>query len=417
MATASHNEIEREDPAVSVRTVSKCYRVRSAPERYWKSLLLPRHISAANRVDHWVLRDVSFDLSRGRKLALVGENGSGKSTLLKLIAGLIEPTSGAIVVNGSVLPLLELGAGFHPDLTGYENAFLQGSILGLSRDEVRRRLGDIVAFAGLGDFMETPVKYYSSGMRIRLGFSIAVHCDPDILLLDEILSVGDVDFQDKSFHKMMEFVGEGRSLILVSHSVFAVKEICDEAIWLDDGRIREIGNARDVVNAYMDWNSERTRPFEADRTADRARARPLASAAPVARITAVRTLDAQGQPRSEFVSQDPLQIEIDCEAEEEIAHAGCRLAFRGDRDIPVFEVNSLARDGSLVLPPGTSTICVAIDSLVAKGADYDVEVSLLHRPPGYGMVELDKRELRLAVVNRDGKTTQHYLHTDWQFRL
>ena len=196
MAIAAEQPVTKSDLAVSVRRLSKVYRVRSAPEKRWVSLVLPRYVSPANRLDHWVLRDISFDLPRGRKLAIVGENGSGKSTLLKMVAGLIRPTSGEVAINGSVLPLLELGAGFHPDLTGYENVFLQGSVFGLSRDEIRSRLGDIVAFSGLGEFMDAPVKYYSSGMFVRLGFSVAIHCHPDILLLDEILAVGDAFFQD-----------------------------------------------------------------------------------------------------------------------------------------------------------------------------------------------------------------------------
>ena len=417
MATASHDTATRSEPAVSVRNVSKCYRVRSGPESYWVSLLLPRHISPANRVDHWVLRDVSFDLPRGRRLALVGENGSGKSTLLKLIAGLIEPTSGEIVVNGSVLPLLELGAGFHPDLTGYENTFLQGAILGLSREEVRARLGDIVAFADLGDFMETPVKYYSSGMRVRLGFSVAIHCNPDILLLDEILAVGDADFQDKSFHKMMEFVGEGRSLILVSHSVFAVKEICDEALWLDDGRIRAAGPARGVIEAYLDWNRERIRPFEAAARADRKVLRPAPPSIPRARIAAVKILDPRPDSREPFVSQNPLRIEIDCEAETEVPDAGCRVVLYARKGTAILEINSFAQGTSFVLPPGTSTFRIDVDSFAAKQADYDVVVILCCQPPGHTVAEIDRRRSRLSVINRDGMATNYFLHADWRVQV
>lgn len=417
MATATQNAATDDALAIAVHHLSKCYRVRSAPERRWTSLLLPRYISPANRLDHWVLRDVSFDLRQGRKLALVGENGSGKSTLLKLVARLIQPTGGEVVVNGSVLPLLELGAGFHPDLTGYENVFLQGAVLGLSRDEIRSQLGDIVAFSGLADFMETPVKYYSAGMFVRLGFSVAIHCNPDILLVDEILAVGDTDFQDKSFRRMMEFVGEGRTLILVSHNLFAVREICDEAIWLDEGRIRASGGARDVVGAYMHWNHDRTQPFEANKQREFVSRQPPPPASPACRIVGVRLLDSRGQACEEILSKDPLLIEIGCEADEEIADVGCRVLLRSKKDTPILQIDSLSQGAAFVLPRGRSTIRVAVRSLIAKEATYDVEALLFYRPAGCAAATLASARSRLAVTNRDGVRTSYCLDIDWRFEL
>jgi ABC-type polysaccharide/polyol phosphate transport system ATPase subunit len=403
--------------AVSARNLSKLYQVRSAPEPRWLNLLLPRYISPANRLDHWVLRDISFDVARGRKLAIIGENGAGKSTVLKIIARLIEPTSGEVAVNGSVLPLLELGAGFHPDLTGYENVFLQGAVMGLSRDEIRRRLGEIVAFSGLADFMDTPVKYYSAGMFVRLGFSVAIHCNPDILLVDEILAVGDADFQDKSFHKMMEFVGAGRTLILVSHSIFAIREICDEAIWLDEGRIRAAGPARAVAEAYMHWCHDRAKPFEASRREGRARALPPAPASAACRIAAVRFGDSNGTPCEKVTSLDPLVIEIECEADGDIGDVGCRVVFRAKKDTAILQADSLSQGAALALPRGQSTIRVAIASLVAKQAAYDVEVFLFHRPLGFAPTVLAQSRSRLSVANRDGVQTNYFLDLSWGFEV
>ena len=401
--------------AISAHNLSKLYHVRAAPESRWVNLLLPRYVSSANRLDHWALRDVSFDVRRGRKLALVGENGSGKSTLLKIIARLIQPTSGEVAVNGSVLPLLELGAGFHPDLTGYENVFLQGAVLGLSREEIRRRLGDIIAFSGLADFMDTPVKYYSAGMFVRLGFSVAIHCNPDILLVDEILAVGDADFQDKSFHKMMEFVGQGRTLILVSHSIFAIREICDEAIWLDEGRIRAAGPAREVAEAYMRWSRDRARPFEESRRKGRASPLPPAPTPHGCRIAGVRFLESNGQPCEKILSKDPLVVAIECEADGEIADVGCRVVFRAKQDTAILQLDSLAQGTALTLPRGRSTIRVAVGSLIAKQAAYDVEVFLFRRPPGFAPTILSQTRSRLSVANRDGAPTNYFIELSWEF--
>jgi ABC-type polysaccharide/polyol phosphate transport system ATPase subunit len=405
------------DIAVSACNLSKVYHVRSAPESRWLSLLLPRHISRANRLDHWVLRDVSFDVPRGHKLAIVGENGAGKSTLLKIIARLIQPTSGEVTVNGSVLPLLELGAGFHPDLTGYENVFLQGAVLGLSRDEIRRRLKDIILFSGLADFMDTPVKYYSAGMFVRLGFSVAIHCNPDVLLVDEILAVGDADFQDKSFHKMMEFVGAGRTLILVSHSIFAIKEICDEAIWLDGGRIRAAGRAREVAEAYMHWCHDRALPFEASRQRGLVSALPQAPTPHSCRIVGARFLNSNGAPCEKVVSKNPLVIEIQCEADGEITDVGCRVVFRSKKDTPILQIDSLSQGKAFELPRGRSTICASVGSLVARQATYDMEMFVLYKPAGFAAATLASTRSRLSVVNRDGIQTNYFLDLHWDFEL
>jgi len=402
--------------ALAVRNLSKVYEVRSAPEPHWVSLLLPRYISPANRLEHWVLRDVSFEVARGRKLALVGENGSGKSTLLKILARLINPTAGEVAVHGSVLPLLELGAGFHPDLTGYENVFLQASILGLPRAEIRRRLGEIAAFSELGDFLETPVKYYSSGMIARLAFSVAIHCTPDILLVDEILSVGDPDFQDKSFNKMMEFVGQGRTLILVSHSLYAVKEICDDAIWLDEGRIREAGPAREVLGNYMKWMGERAAPFDQRRLEGRAAGKVVAEPPPC-RIAGVRFLDTRGEATGRAVSQAPLTVEIDCEAERAVEDAGCRVRFFTPEGRAALEIDSFLQGERLALRAGRNTLRIEVDSLVARQATYRIVAQVLYRPPEHREAVLDEAETALAVENPDGVATNYLLHTNWSFAL
>ena len=198
----------------------------------------------------YALRDVTFSIKRGETVGIVGHNGSGKSTALKLIAGVMAPTEGEVWVAGRVSPLIELGAGFHPDLTGEENVHLNASILGISTRQSHERFDDIVTFAELWDFIDTPVKRYSSGMYARLGFSVAVHSDPDILLVDEVLSVGDAAFQEKCFAKMRDFQDQGVTIVLVSHGLDLIRQFCHRALLLDRGRIVEEGSPEVIVQRY-----------------------------------------------------------------------------------------------------------------------------------------------------------------------
>lgn len=198
------------------------------------------------------LKDVTFSIARGETVGIIGRNGSGKSTILKLIAGVMAPTTGDVQIRGRVSPLIELGAGFHPDLTGRENIFLNACILGMSGKEAKERFGDIVAFAELWDFIDTPVKRYSSGMYIRLGFSVAVHSNPDVLLVDEVLAVGDAHFQDKCLARMQEFQSQGVTIVLVSHSMRLVEKFCQRTMLIDGGHLLEEGPPQAVIPRYLE---------------------------------------------------------------------------------------------------------------------------------------------------------------------
>ncbi len=200
--------------------------------------------------EFWALNDVSFRVEAGETVGLVGPNGSGKSTLLGILARVLKPTSGVISVIGRVCPLLELGTGFHPDLSGRENVFLNASLLGLSHRETVARYDSIVEFAEIADFMEAPVKTYSTGMVIRLGFSVAVHMNPDILLIDEVLGVGDEHFQHKSFKRLVDLKEQGKTIFVVSHNLDAITSFCERAIWLDRGRIIKDQDSTEVVTKY-----------------------------------------------------------------------------------------------------------------------------------------------------------------------
>ena len=234
--------------AISVSSLSKNFRLYHERNRYIKAALLRGR--RAKYEEFWALKDVSFDVAHGATLGIIGSNGSGKTTMLKCLTGIYTPEKGAIKIDGKLAALLELGAGFHPELTGAENIFLNGSILGMSKRDVQNKFASIVEFAGLEKFIDTPVKNFSSGMVVRLGFSIASHVEPEILLIDEILSVGDQDFQRKSSEKIEEFRREGRTIVVVSHSLGLVQQLCKEVIWLDKGQIRQSGPAAEVIAAY-----------------------------------------------------------------------------------------------------------------------------------------------------------------------
>jgi ABC-2 type transport system ATP-binding protein len=234
--------------AIEVKSLSKNFRLYHERNRYIKAAFLRGR--RAKYEEFTALNDVSFDVPHGATLGIIGSNGSGKTTMLKCLTGIYTPERGSIKIDGKVAALLELGAGFHPELTGTENVYLNGAILGMTKRDVELKFDKIVEFAGLEKFINTPVKNFSSGMVVRLGFSIAAHVEPKILLIDEILSVGDQYFQRKSTEKIEEFRREGRTIVVVSHSLGLVQQLCKEVIWLDKGKIRQSGLATDVISAY-----------------------------------------------------------------------------------------------------------------------------------------------------------------------
>lgn len=257
------------------------------------------------REQFWALRDVSFDVPQGRTVGIIGNNGSGKSTALKIMTGIIRPTSGSARVNGRVSALLELGAGFHPDLTGRENVFLNGTILGMRQSEMRGRFDEIVEFSGLSQFIDMPVKHYSSGMYMRLAFAVATSVEPDILLVDEVLAVGDTSFQKKCFDRIRSFQKAGRSIILVSHDLATVTEVCSSALWLHAGGVRGHGPANQVVSDYLEFTSanghfaREEAPPESQLSAER----------PV-RIARVDLLGADGVPRIAFNTGEEMVVSV-----------------------------------------------------------------------------------------------------------
>jgi len=246
--------------AVSVRNVSKRYLLYNKPQDRLKQSLFARFGKNYAR-EFWALHNISFDVRCGETLGIIGQNGSGKSTLLQIIAGTLQPTSGTVEKHARVAALLELGAGFNPEFTGRENVFLNGAILGIPESEMRERFDEIADFAQIGDFIDQPVKTYSSGMYVRLAFAVAVCVDPDILIVDEALSVGDTLFASRSYRRMEKMRDSGKTVILVSHDIYTVQSFCSRALLLDRGEILKVGEAKPVVNRYIELTTTREREY------------------------------------------------------------------------------------------------------------------------------------------------------------
>ena len=239
--------------AIALENVSKSYRLWGRRSQFatLKSALLKRDLKTSPEASVAAVRDISFAVDRGEAFGIIGRNGSGKSAILKLISGILKPTSGRVAVNGRIAALIELGAGFHPEITGRENIYINGIMLGLTRREIEQRFDNIVEFSGIGEFLDQPVKTYSSGMYVRLGFAVAVHVDPDILIIDEVLSVGDEEFSARCVAKIQEMKYRGVTLVFVTHQLDQVRTLCDRALWLDHGQLEAIGDPMRVVDAYL----------------------------------------------------------------------------------------------------------------------------------------------------------------------
>ena len=237
--------------SIHVTQLSKKYEIGST-QKDTLSESLTSIFKASDKEDFWALKEVSFDIHRGEVVGIIGKNGAGKSTLLKVLSKITKPTSGRVELYGRIASLLEVGTGFHPELNGRENIFLNGSLLGLSRKEIKERLDDIIEFSGIGNFIDTPVKKYSSGMYVLIAFSVAAHLNPEILLIDEVLAVGDHAFQQKCLGKMEEVASSGRTVLLVSHNLEVIENLCSKTIWIDNGQLAFYGDTREAIRLYLD---------------------------------------------------------------------------------------------------------------------------------------------------------------------
>jgi len=348
--------------------VGKYFRVRHEGPLSLQSLL--HNVLALRlrrpRQDHWVLRNVSFAVGAGEMLGIIGVNGSGKSTTLKLISKIIEPTLGKVQVNGRVSALLELGAGFHPDLTGRENIYLNGSIMGLSRKEIGRKFDDIVQFADLEHSIDMPVRYYSSGMYMRLGFSVAIHADPQILLVDEVLAVGDYAFQSKCLWRVQELKRQGTTIVFVSHDMDTIKELCDRAIWLDDGGVFADGTPQDVVASYLGGSDDSVQSLSTRRQ----RVRGQRWGTKEVELTDVRIVDGDGQAKQVFATGEPLQVRMRYIAHKRVRQPVFGMAFHSGDGAWINGSNTMTSGQDVDWVEGAGEVTYCVDSLPLLQGSY-----------------------------------------------
>jgi ABC-2 type transport system ATP-binding protein/lipopolysaccharide transport system ATP-binding protein len=315
--------------ALSVDGVSKAFRVQQDKPANLKERILGGRRTRPK--EFWALRDVSLDIKQGSMYGVIGHNGSGKSTLLKLMANIHRPTSGSISSSGRISALLELGTGFHPELSGRENIYLNASILGISRGEIDRRLDDIIDFAGIGEFIDSPVRIYSSGMKVRLGFSVAVHVDPEILLLDEVIAVGDERFRRMCFEHMYTLRQSGVTIILVTHSMGQVQTMCDEVTWLVEGEVRDQGDAVEVAGRYLQQVNDL-----AGGTGDEAAAllhrdtRGTRRGTHEVEVTGVTFMNGRGMITPFAAAGRPLTVQVAYDAHERVEDPVVALKFHTD---------------------------------------------------------------------------------------
>ena len=396
--------------AITVDHVSKRYRLYHERNQSLKAALLRRR--RMKYEEFWALKDVSLEIPTGETFGLIGENGSGKSTLLKCMAKILRPDQGSIAVVGKVSALLELGAGFHPELSGRENIFLNGSILGLSQRELERRFDEIVAFAGLERFIDTPVKNYSSGMYVRLGFSVAINVDPDVLLVDEVLAVGDEQFQRKCNEKFADLKAAGKTLVIVSHGLSAVRNLCDHVAWLEHGVLKRVGGAGDVVDAYVGV-AHQDRESSPDGHGSR-------WGSGEARIERIELLDGRGMPTTKVRTGDKVTFRFHYNAPEVLER-------------PVFGMAVFTLEGTLVTGPnlrdggtvperlqGSGYVDLEVPRLLLLPGTYDVSASLTdysflhsydhrHRAVRFDVEMGEPRETQGGLVSMSGTWNVHSL--------
>ena len=365
--------------AIRVDQLGKRFRLFHERPRSIKEVVALRRRRSFTEL--WALRDVSFEVARGETVGIIGPNGSGKSTLMKCLARILVPEEGSIAVQGRLGALLELGAGFHPELTGRENVFLNGAILGVSRSELRERFDEIVSMAGLDQFIDTPVKNYSSGMYIRLGFAVAVSVRPDVLLVDEVLAVGDEEFQRRSTAAFEEMRATGRTVVLVTHALQAVRQMCDRAIWLQQGRIAAAGPADVIVDSYLRHVGEAPATARAGETAP-----------PAVSLSAV---SVSGDERSggALATGRPLRVAVQWIAHRPVERAEFLLDLFGPGGTHLVRIGSGARDVPRLEGEGGAQI--EVPELLLGAGEYHATVTLAH-DDGSG-VRYVQRTQRLVV--------------------
>lgn len=389
--------------AIEAQQLSKVYRIYAHPQDRLKEFL-----SRGRRRYHqefWALHDASFHVGGGSTLGLIGDNGAGKSTLLQLVAGVLRPSSGQVRTHGRVSTILELGTGFNPEFTGRENALMSGTIMGIPPKEMARRLPEIAAFAEIGDFIDRPVKLYSSGMYVRLAFAVVTSVDPDVLIIDEALSVGDQYFQKRCIDRIEAFRKAGKTILFCSHNLYQIRLIADEALWLKDGRIAEAGEASRVVGCYESYLREREIPRESTPAQDRG-----PTAFPwICRVQLSR--DGDDAPRDQFVTGEDLTVTVEYEVPQPPTVVHVAVLIHRNDDVQIFATGTHVAD---VSPPTCSgRVQLRFPRLALLAGEYDVSVSLLDEH-GLHIYDRRPREFKFEVIHNIKALGLCYLEHHWE---
>jgi ABC-type polysaccharide/polyol phosphate transport system ATPase subunit len=371
---------------LSLKKVSKRYRIRRESEANGSSWLA-KLTSLTRREDFWALKDVSFDVRHAEALGIIGHNGAGKSTILKLLSRITTPSSGEIMINGRLSALIEVGSGFHPELTGRENIYLNGSILGMLRREITEKLDSIVNFAELRQFIDTPVKRYSSGMYVRLGFSIAAHLNPDILLLDEVLAVGDAAFQQKCIQRILELKKKGTTIVFISHDLRAVQKLCDRVILLKKGQIEADGDPSETIALYQ--SSSQQLPSEAAGATGQA---PSGEAV----VTSLTFYDDRGNECLSFETGKPMQAVLNYKVYQPLEDVIFEVQFYSQEGRLCSFFTSETMGDLIDLQPGEGSIAFDCSSVGLGPGMYFIDTGIRNRLAPYG-VDIDWRRRCVAV--------------------
>ena len=349
---------------IVVEGLWKKFRLYTDRNQSVKAQLVTR--SRARYKDFWALKDASFTVESGESLGIIGANGCGKSTLLKCMTGIYQPTKGKVAIDGRVSALIELGAGFHPELTGRENIFLNSSILGLNQKEIRNRLDDIVEFAGLEDFIDSPVKVYSSGMTVRLGFAVAANADPDILLVDEVLAVGDEAFQQKCFEHLARFKRNGGTIVLVSHALDQIRQVCDRAIWINKGEVQVDAPSATSIDAYLaDVHSA-----EVD---EEGRARWGSGEA---WVEAVEVLDTAGHATGSVRNGEPFAIRVHIKSQQQVEGVVVGLRIDAADGTRVWSTNTAMHEMETLTVANSLVVTFSSEAMPLLAGKFDLTVAL-----------------------------------------
>ncbi len=413
-------------PVIRVEGLTKLYR-RTLPGdrlRTLKSALVGGSLTRDLKPEEAItaIEGVDFTVGRGEAFGVIGGNGSGKSTLLKLVAGMLKPSTGRIVVDGRVAALIELGAGFHPEISGRENVFINGAVLGLSRKRIEQRYEEIVEFSGLADFMEEPVKNYSSGMYVRLGFAVAIHTDPDVLLVDEVLAVGDEAFAHRCIRRIEEFLAQDKTLLLVSHSLDLVEGVCDRVLWLENGVQRLVGTPRRVIDAYRQEVAQIE--GEAHQAAQKQRQKhplntqvgpdgePLRWGSREAEIVSVRLLAVDGE-RYNLESGEPAVFEIKARSAQPLSDFVFGVAVATPRGIECWGTNTDLGGYVPDVFQGEATVRLACPALRLGPGDYTVDAAI-HSRDG-APYDYQRRVITFTVSSRERGIGLYFPEHRWEF--